>query len=545
MDTRFSLINSGLYPETLPPCFISKDAKRAFHGIVAALDSQKFHEKRTEYVRYSGTKHDGSRRFFGTPNIVSYFHVSSFIWRNWREIKNNYLLSKYSIGTPKIMGKDDERAIKVPSLSELSRNASKNLRYAPFILKADIAQCFPSLYTHSISWAAHGIEESKRDTNKDSSSNIFNSLDFFVRNGQLGNTRGVLVGPDAYRLIAEFVLSKIDFELNEIVGGMVVGAVRHVDDYYIGLKTEHDAQSVLSHLRELLATYELNLNDSKMKIVSSLEPINDIWAQRLRDHMEFPLYGFNQEKIERAISESVSAAQEIGSDSPLKILFRSFDEKRIYQTQQWGFVEQNIQRIVQKHPHAIDYACLLVAKRKALGREIDVDGWRAVSEIIIRRCLALNHHHEVVWMTWLLLICDIKINNEVVEELSKSRNSHIRALLVQASVDGKLHRKPKLALGAGLSTVDSNWLVNLVARSQGFSKAGFSGHYADEFEHLAKRHIKLLDFGDHIKRIEQANKRAISRTRYGYDDDEGNDYDIEIPNLEDLGFRARDPIDGA
>lgn len=89
-----------------------------------------------------------------------------------------------------MLGAQEDRAIKVPSLSELSKHASKNLRYAPFILKADIAQCFPSLYTHSIAWAAHGIEQSKADTNKNSSVNTFNALDFFIRNGQKGNTRG-------------------------------------------------------------------------------------------------------------------------------------------------------------------------------------------------------------------------------------------------------------------------------------------------------------------------------------------------------------------
>jgi hypothetical protein len=114
----------------------------------------------------------------------------------------------------------------------------------------------------------------------------------------------------------------------------------------------------------------------------------------------------------------------------------------------------------------------------------------------------------------------------MIEELAKSRNAHVRALLVQAHVDGKIARKPKIALGGPLSTVDSNWLVNLVARSQTFSKASFSGLYTDEFEHLAKKHIKLVDFDDHIKRIDQMNKRAISRTRYGYDDDGVDDDDL-------------------
>lgn len=131
MKSRFTLMNSGLFPETLPPCFISKDAKRAFHGLVGNLENGKFHERKTEYVRYSGTKHDGGRRFFATPNIVSYFHISSFIWKNWRHFENNFALSSYSVGTPKILNESEERAVKVPSLSELSKHVSQNLRVVP------------------------------------------------------------------------------------------------------------------------------------------------------------------------------------------------------------------------------------------------------------------------------------------------------------------------------------------------------------------------------------------------------------------------------
>ncbi|EGF93338.1 hypothetical protein ABI_17780 [Asticcacaulis biprosthecium C19] len=542
MKTRFTLINLGLYPETLPPCFVSKDAKRAFHGIVGKLDDNQFHERKTEYVRYSGTKHDGSRRFFGTPNIISYFYISSFVWKNWKHFESNYARSEYSIGAPMLMGESDERAVKVPSLSELSKRASKNLRFAPFVLKADIAQCFPSLYTHSIAWSMHGIESSKSDTDRSSEANFFNALDFFVRNGQRGNTRGVLVGPDAYRLIAEFVLAKLDTELKQAVGHLIVGAVRHVDDYYIGLRTEHEAQSVLSYLRDVLATYELNLNDQKTKILSSLEPINDLWAQRLRDHMGFFGFAIRPEKIERAITEAVTYAREIGSDSPVKILFRAFDEGRVYRSFHWGFVEQNIQRIIQKHPHAIDYACLLVAKRKALGEPIDLEGWQAVAEIIIRKCLALNHDHELLWMLWLLIICEIDIPPAMIEELSKYRNAHVRALLVQAHVDGKIKRRPKLSLGSGLSTVDSGWLVNLVARSQGFSGASFSGLYAEEFSHLAGRHIKLLDFGEHIVHVKEENRRAISRTRYGYDNNEDEDDRQSYDALGHDHFEDREPF---
>ena len=546
MRTKYTLLNSGLFPEVLPPCFVSKDSKRAFHGIVGKLDTQKFHTRTTEYTRYSGTKHDGSRRFFGTPNIVNYFHISSFIWKKWNKFEGIFSLSDYSIGTPRLIDNDNDRAVKVPSLSELSKFTSKNLRYAPFILKADIAQCFPSLYTHSIPWAFHGIDKSKIDTDPKSKENFFNALDFFVRNGQKGNTRGVLIGPDAYRLIAEFVLSKIDTELKSAAGSSIVGAARHVDDYYIGLKTEHDAHSVLSHLREILANYELNLNDHKTKILSSLEPINDLWAQRLKDHTGklSNIFSLDENIIERAICEAVATSQEAKSDSPLKILFRSFDEAKLYNDDtKWEYVEQSILRIIQKHPHCLDYACLLAAKRNTItDGGIKKDDWKKVAEIIIKRSLALNHHHEIVWMLWLLIVTNINIEDALIHEIAKSNNAHILSMLVQANIDGKIARKPKITFQKSLQSTKDDWLLNLVARSQGYTRASFSGAYSHEFEHLAKREIKLLDFADHIDSISSSQERAISRTRYGYDDDfDDDDYlDSETTHMDEMAGLIRD-----
>ncbi|HWL56537.1 MAG TPA: RNA-directed DNA polymerase [Paracoccus sp. (in: a-proteobacteria)] len=519
MKTRFHLIDSGFYPETLPPCFTSRDAKRAFRGIVKRLDDEKFHERKTDYVRYSATKHDGSRRLFGTPNIISYFHISSFLWKNWKSVEKGFGISDFSLGAPKVLSAKDDRAVKVSSLSELSARANEKLRYAPFILQADIAQCFPSIYTHSISWAAHGIEKSKADTEKKSEVNYFNALDFFVRNAQRGNSRGVLIGPDGHRIIAEFILSKIDEDLKKQIGDTIVGAVRHVDDYYIGLRTEHDAQSVLSHLREALANFALNLNDYKTRIYSSMEPINDLWAQRLRDFMAFDFRKVQVDKLERAISEAAATASAIKSDSPIKILLRSLDESEVYDDIEWEYVESYLQRIIQKFPHALDYACLLTAKRHALEESIDKEGWLAVAETIIPRSLALNHHHEVVWLIWLLITCDISLPWALLELLEKSRNGHIRSILIQAYVDGKISRKPRLSLGSGLSTVDEDWLTHLVAKSQGYSSAKFSGDFSSEFQHLSDRRIKLIDFREHEDKIKKRAVRAISRTRYGYDDD--------------------------
>ncbi len=111
------------------------------------------------------------------------------------------------------------------SLQSLSGLNSRSVHHtpSPHVLQTDIAQFFSSIYTHAIPWSAHGIDAAKADTSDQSPTNVFNQLDFFVRRCQRGETRGVLVGPDAFRLIAEFIAAGIDAELNARLESQIVG----------------------------------------------------------------------------------------------------------------------------------------------------------------------------------------------------------------------------------------------------------------------------------------------------------------------------------
>ena len=198
MQDRWPLIQRGFFPETLPPCFTSIDLKRAFSGLIRDLKAKELRNGRhTDYVRYSGTKHDGNRRYYGTPNPISYFYVASFISDHWPEFEARFTNSPFSVSQPKLGKPTDDRPIVVQSLSELTTIASQKLGRSAFLLKTDIAQFFPSIYTHAISWSAHGIDKAKADRAPSSAENYFNKLDFFTHSCQLGETRGVLVGPES------------------------------------------------------------------------------------------------------------------------------------------------------------------------------------------------------------------------------------------------------------------------------------------------------------------------------------------------------------
>ena len=523
MKDRWGLLQRGLFPETLPPCFTSMDLKRAFSGLVRDLKTKELHQKRqTDYVRYNGTKHDGSRRYFGTPNPISYFYVASFIADHWQIFETRFSTSPFSVSRPKVARDTDDRPVIIPSLSELTTVASKKLGRAGFILKADIAQFFPSIYTHSIPWSAHGIEVAKRDQSTNSPTNIFNRLDFFVRNCQRAETRGVLVGPDAFRLISEFLVAGLDTEIFAGIGTYITGAARHVDDYYIGLPGQPEALAALSVLRDALLSFNLHVNDTKTKVMEGIEPLNEVWAQRLRKESRLlrRYYSSPAEDIVLFLNEALSLARELRSDSPVKIALRTLDQIKIYQKPTWDIVEPYLQRSIFHHPHCIDYVALLIAKRAALQEDIDRQGWKDACYDLINRHLPLNHHHETVWLVWLLISANLEISEKLVTALSDNTNAHIRALLVAGFVDARISNRPTFKLGAKLATTDDNWLLNLVAKSTGFTRANFSGALASEFQHLSDKKIRLIDFNAHMNSIKPRRVQAISRTRYGYDSDD-------------------------
>jgi hypothetical protein len=205
----------------------------------------------------------------------------------------------------------------------------------------------------------------------------------------------------------------------------------------------------LSTLRDILIRYSLNINDSKTVTIPGTEPLNELWAQDFRKTgatLKAKVFGPDQDDLVLFVTKALSLAREIRSDSPVKIALRAMDEIKLYQKPQWTNIEPYLQRIVQHHPHCIDYVALLVAKRSALGRDVDRDGWKEASYRLLNRHLPLNHHHEVVWLLWLLLSLKVEITDQLSHALSDNSNAHIRSLLVAAHLSGQVRRKQRFGL---------------------------------------------------------------------------------------------------
>lgn len=133
-------------------------------------------------------------------------------------------------------------------------------------LKIDIANCYMSLYTHSLAWAICGKSESKNAVfgkggkKKPIHYDIADELDKNTRLQNSNQTNGILVGPYTSRILSEIILASIDRKLSNYV------FKRYVDDYSFYFKYEHEAIEAIPEIARILNEFNLSINQSKISI---------------------------------------------------------------------------------------------------------------------------------------------------------------------------------------------------------------------------------------------------------------------------------------
>lgn len=132
-----------------------------------------------------------------------------------------------------------------------------------FIFTTDIANCYPSIYTHSISWALHGQDIAKEQKGKLFGDNV----DKAIRGMSYGQSNGIPQGSVLMDFIAEIVLGYTDEMLSQLIktklGNVDYHIIRYRDDYRIFVKDSYTGECILQCLSEVLQRLGLKLNTNK------------------------------------------------------------------------------------------------------------------------------------------------------------------------------------------------------------------------------------------------------------------------------------------
>lgn len=296
------LLGYGLFSEALPPVFTSESFM-----LYCKKKQDNFSDNGCDYIKYETIRNISIPRIISIPNPFAYANLCIHIQKYWTKIKNKFQENtneqKYKISQIHIrkmkngkalfkmnyknsLDKDDENDNKSYSKEDPSIDLMIGMKYK---VEADISNCFPSIYSHSIPWTLVGKEEAKTNAKNNTWYNIFDNKVIKLKRNE---TNGLLIGPHSSNLISELILTAIDKELY----GRGYRFVRFIDDYNCFVKTYDEAEKFLLDLSQALKEYELSLNTKKTKISPLPISDNDDWVNTLKEYCFCSYKDRNEEK---------------------------------------------------------------------------------------------------------------------------------------------------------------------------------------------------------------------------------------------------------
>jgi len=158
----------------------------------------------------------------------------------------------------------------------LARERAASRGGSAYLLKTDVSQFYPSLYTHAVGWAVD--PKLRKKANWGNKKLLGKQLDQALMDLDGKVSQGIPIGNDVSFLLAEVVLAQID----KAIKPSHDRAYRWFDDYELAFDTTDQAEEVLKKLNKELAKYRLRLNSKKTSILRLPRPAQDEWQEELK-----------------------------------------------------------------------------------------------------------------------------------------------------------------------------------------------------------------------------------------------------------------------
>jgi hypothetical protein len=418
------------------------------------------------------------RRILGIPNPLHYLPLCETIVGNWASIAALLARSPICKSTP-TRHPQKSRAISPKfdrgELHGFQAFARVGCRVS---LTADIADFYPSLYTHSIPWACH----SKAVAKVNRTMALFgNKLDKVTRDAQDGQTMGIPIGPDTSFIIAEVVLAACDHVLSQKVSNLT--GLRWLDEWELLTRDRGEAEDILATLQQILLEYELRLNPRKTSLSDLPVQFDPDWLGELRAF--------------RFRASAVGQAND---------LTRYFDlmTDHLAQNPDQHIVKYGLGRIRTLPPHPSNRALFQAlifqaatfepsAIKEAIqaiyhsetnhGLTIDHPLLALTINRIAAICARVGHHYELSWCLWAAINWGLNIDVRVAGEISAIDNSIVAILALDANqlglFGGQLNPTIWQARMDQRELHEQEWLLAYEANVQGWlASVGGGDHVA-------------------------------------------------------------------
>jgi hypothetical protein len=272
-----TLLARGYFPKELPPSFFTEQfakyatSKNGRSKISAYIPADKF----TECFKYRLALPGMDRRELRIPHPVSYAKLAELTAKNFGRLLKKAGASGFSRSRP-VYATGFHRAVRpMVKPTNLSRERAAIRAGSSFLLKTDVSQFYPSLYTHAVGWAVD--PKLRKKANWSNTKLLGKRLDQALMDLDGKVSQGVPIGNDISFLLAEIVLAQVDKALRPSTSR----AFRWFDDYELAFDTNHHAEATWKKLIKELGKFRLRVNAKKTKIVRLPIPAQNEWQHVL------------------------------------------------------------------------------------------------------------------------------------------------------------------------------------------------------------------------------------------------------------------------
>lgn len=324
------LLDYGLFADKVPPCFTSEGlathAQVSMGSILEETDAKKLKDnldqRAHDYIRYEALRDINIPRHLGIPHPEAYAAQSLAISRHWQDIATHCNQPDPAVSRIHVRHTGDGRIFKMnykgTERYQLEEDEMRWMAGAQYVVHADVASCFPSIYTHSIPWALHGKTAAKKSTSVTALPG--NLLDKCTQNTRDKQTNGLLIGPHSSNIVAEIILTKIDVEL-QVKGHKKLA--RHIDDYTFYAEDFAQAERFVKDLGMCLRGFEMSINDKKTRILALPRASAENWIQRL-NRFVFPKEEDVRFSLVRSFLDlALECSHVVGKSTPLNYAIKT------------------------------------------------------------------------------------------------------------------------------------------------------------------------------------------------------------------------------
>ncbi|WP_218511398.1 RNA-directed DNA polymerase [Variovorax sp. dw_308] len=399
------LLTRGFLPRELPPLFSSISFELVCGKAGMPIDFTGAKAPWSQPLQHNLARTGGLRRKLTIPNPVNFYRLASAFDAHSVALAAEWTKSPFSKTTPDSLCKGPRAIVGIaPDRATARAETRVGARY---LLKADISQFYPSIYSHSIPWVLHTKAVAKSKMKDLTLSG--NILDREVQACQAGQTKGIAIGPDTSLGIAELLLAPLDKSLNESCA--ILSGTRFIDDIELTFKTLADADRALAELEALLNGIELQLNATKTRILTLPQGIESSFVSELRSHIPSATSAPPSQWIDY-FNRAFSAAGENPQDGVLRYAISALQGVTVSK-KSWGLVQKLLWQCIALDPGSLRFVVdVLLINKQTGGFGLDlIVGTNAINALI-QTSASVGHGSEVVWSIWAAMILGLSIHTE-------------------------------------------------------------------------------------------------------------------------------------